>query len=200
MTAREIAALVEMPRLLGALGFCVNERTRRGPCSILTHAHSGSNPSVFSWRDDGCWYCFSRSAGGDRIALVREVRQCSFREAIEFLAALAGVEYRPGRISAAEIRRANGARERAERNAWFIHDEIIRLRDYYAGGLRRTERLQAQVGRLGGCGMWDTLLRLAPVSTFFLVAFIHVNKLDSAALVRFALMSPAARRLQILGE
>jgi hypothetical protein len=81
-----------------------------------------------------------------------------------------------------------------------VHDEILLLRGYYADALRRTERLQARVGMRGGCAMWDILARLAPVSTFFLAAFTHINKLDSADLARFALMKPAARRAAILGE
>ena len=78
---RQIAALVAMPRLLAELGFAVNERTRRAPCLL----HSGSNPTAFAWREDGRWHCFSCGEGGDRIALVRAARRCSFREAVEFL-------------------------------------------------------------------------------------------------------------------
>ncbi len=105
---REIAALVSMARLLESLGFVVNERTRRTSCLL----HSGSNPTAFSWREDGRWYCFSCGAGGDRIALVKAVRQCSFREAIEFLAVLAGVEYKPGLVSRETIERQERLRER----------------------------------------------------------------------------------------
>src|SRR5579872_2375840 len=87
--AREIAALVAMPRLLTALGFAVGERTHRCSCIL----HGGSNPTAFAWTDAGLWKCHSCGAGGDKIALVRAVRQCRFREAVEVLAALAGVEY-----------------------------------------------------------------------------------------------------------
>jgi len=189
-----------MRRLLAALEIEANERTHRGPCRILSHGHSGANASVFSWRDNGCWYCFARSVGGDRIALVRAVRQCSFRDAMDFLAALAGVQYRPQRLSVAEVHRAQQTRDRANRSAWLVHDAIIHMRGYYGDALRRTERLQARVGMRGGCAMWDILARLATVSTFFFAALTHINKLDSAELVRFALMTPAARRAAILGE
>jgi hypothetical protein len=109
----EIADLVDMATLLRTLGFETNERTHRAPCLL----HSGSNPSAFSWRDDGRWHCFSCEHGGDKIALILAVRQCSFREAMDFLAAMAGVEYRASRISTHEIERARLASAKAESNA-----------------------------------------------------------------------------------
>lgn len=132
--AREISALVAMPRLLAALGFAVNERTRRGPCLL----HSGSNPTAFSWRDDGRWHCFSCGASGDRIALVQATQQCGFREAVEFLAALAGVEFKPGIASREAIEHQKLIREREaadadallglEFSAWRqARDEVLRL-------------------------------------------------------------------------
>jgi CHC2-type zinc finger protein len=110
---QEIADLVDMATLLRGLGFDVNERTHRAPCIL----HRGSNPTAFSWKADGRWHCFSCDLGGDKIALVRAVRQCSFREAMEFLAAMAGAEYRPNRISAHEIERARIMPTQAESNA-----------------------------------------------------------------------------------
>ena len=106
--AREVAALVPMVRLLESFGFVVNERTRRAPCLL----HSGSNPAAFAWREDGRWHCFGCGRGGDRITLVREARRCSFREAVEFLAILAGVEYKPGILSHETIERQKRLRER----------------------------------------------------------------------------------------
>jgi hypothetical protein len=105
--AGHIAALVPMREVLRALGFAANERARRSPCLL----HSGSNPTAFSWSEDGRWHCFSCGRGGDRIALVRAARQVSFREAVSFLAALAGVEYRPGHISRETIEQEKRQRE-----------------------------------------------------------------------------------------
>ena len=106
--AREISALVAMPRLLAALGFSLNARVRRCPCIL----HAGQNPSAFSWREDGRWYCFVCGKGGDRIGLVVAARQCSFREAVGFLAELAGGEFRAHRFSRSEIKQ-----QRAEQTA-----------------------------------------------------------------------------------
>jgi hypothetical protein len=89
---REIAELVPMPELLAALGIPVNTRSHRAPCIL----HGGSNPTAFSWRDDGRWYCFSCGKGGDKFALVMAVRDCSFREALGFVAEMAGVELNGG--------------------------------------------------------------------------------------------------------
>jgi phage/plasmid primase-like uncharacterized protein len=201
--AREIAALVPMGRLLESLGFAVDERTRRAPCLL----HSGSNPTAFSWTESGLWRCHSTCGrGGDRIALVRAVRRCSFREAVEYLAVLAGVEYRSRRISRREIAEKHRRRARAERAAWQISDEIGRLRRYYTDTLHRAERLQARIGdqllrasteseREAG---WERLAQLAPTSAFFCAAWNVIADAKPEILARFALASPAERRRFIL--
>jgi phage/plasmid primase-like uncharacterized protein len=201
--AREIAALVPMPRLLEALGFRVNEKTRRGPCLL----HGGKNPTAFAWREDGRWCCYSCGAGGNHFTLIRAVRNCSFPDAVGYLAGLAGVEYLPGKQSRPEFEAAAQRRERAARAAWRVRDEVVRLRGYYANALHRIERLQRRVGhelltaeceatRMRG---WHYLARLAPAATFFLAAFCYLKSADSATLARFALASTADRRTAILG-
>jgi CHC2-type zinc finger protein len=202
--ARQIAALVPMGVLLGALGFIVNKRTRRCACLI----HGGSNPTAFAWTDAGLWKCHSCGAGGDRIALVRAVRQCSFRDSVELLAALVGVEYHPAKLSGAEVERVRDRHERAERAAWRIRDEILRLRIYYCDVLHRSERLWRRIGgdfpgvrnETEREAVWLRLARLAPAATYFLAAHDFLNRADAATLARFALASTADRRTQIFGE
>jgi hypothetical protein len=199
---REIARLVPVPRLLEALGFAFKERTHRCACVL----HRGSNPTAFSWREDGLWYCHSCRAGGDKIALIRAVRQCGFREAVRFLAALAGVEYQFQRASQHEIEKSKLRRARAELAAWRIADEIGRLRRYYMDGLHRTERLQRRIGnKLLRSGTeaerdaeWERLARLAPVCTFFFAAWSFTWDAKANALAHFALASPGDRRRFIL--
>ncbi len=99
VAAKDVAALVRMPDLLDSLGIQVNARTRRASCLL----HNGSNPSAFSWRDDGVWFCFTCGKGGDKLTLVQAVRRCSFLYALHFLAALAGVEW--AALNTAEVRR-----------------------------------------------------------------------------------------------
>lgn len=200
--AREVAALVPMTRLLRELGFEVNERTRRAPCLL----HSGSNPTAFSWRDDGHWHCFSCGRGGDRIALVRAVRLCRFRQAVEFLAALVGDRFHSGRVSRREIARTRRRRERAERAAWRIVDEVGRLRRYYTDALHRCERLQARIGgQLSRTSLdrerdnaWEQLARFAPVSTYFFAGWNFIWTAKPDALVRFATTFHAERRRFII--
>lgn len=204
MNAHSVAALVPMPGLLAALCFDVNERTRRSPCLI----HGGKNPSAFAWRDDGRWYCHSCGAGGDKFALVRAVRQCSFREAVGFLAALAGVEYHPSKLSRAEVERVRDKRERAEGAAWHIRDEILRLRIHYCDVLHRSDRICCRIGgefsrvrnETEREAVWDRLGRLAPAITYFFAAHDLLNRADAATLTRFALSSSFERRNTILGE
>jgi len=137
---------------------------------------------------------------------VRAAKQCSFREAVEFLAALAGVEFRLRRVSRREIQQTTQRRARAERAAWRIADEIGRLRRYYADALHRCERLQWKAGRqlllasheLERESAWEQLARLAPVCTFFFAAWNFLWDLEPDALIHFALASPLDRRRFIL--
>jgi hypothetical protein len=137
--AREIAALVPLPRLLDALGFDANVRTRRCACLL----HRGSNPSAFSWREDGLWHCHSCGRGGDRIGLVRAVRSCSFREAVTFLAELAGVALEQGTVSPDDAERLRQELESEARAAQLLanveHRLLLELSDELEG-LRRLRR------------------------------------------------------------
>ena len=83
-----IADLIPMPELLRELGFHVNQRTRRCACFL----HGGKNPSAFSWIESGQWFCHSCNLGGDRIELMKRVRGCDFKDALRFIAQLAGVD------------------------------------------------------------------------------------------------------------
>ncbi len=148
--ACEIAGLVAMPGLLHALGFAVNTRPRRSCCVL----HQGHNPTAFSWRDDGCWHCFSCGRGGDRITLVREAHGCGFREAMTFLAALAGVELADHGSVRDQLRRRRRERQRldaaakrlaaVERAALLAaRDELLALYHLRRTAGRRLAELQA---------------------------------------------------------
>ena len=198
MNGREIAALVSMDRLLESLGFDASERTRRCACIL----HGGSNRSAFSWTNDGLWKCHSCGAGGDKIALVRAIKRCSFREAIDFLAALAGVAYTAEHVSRDEIQRARLHRQRLERAAWAIRDEELRLLSYYRNGLHRIERLMACLGEVPDHTeeFWEYVGQLAPAQTFFLAAYTFMCHASRETIVRFVLTSPPERRKMILEE
>lgn len=114
MSPRQIAELVPMPELLREFGTEGNERTGRARCPI----HGGPNPTAFKWTQDGRWYCYRCGVGGDRIDLVRRVRGCGFREAVDFLAALAGVTTSPA--SQEEIQRLKTERQRLDTAASWL--------------------------------------------------------------------------------
>jgi CHC2-type zinc finger protein len=204
ISSRQISALVPMAQLLAVLGFTINERTRRSACIL----HGGSNRSAFSWTEAGLWKCHSCGAGGDRIALVRAVKKCNFRDALEFLGQLAGLHYSARRVSRCEIERAKISRERAENAAWRVRDELIRLRSFYLDGLHRAERLVARMGEeilrsrteAERDAAWECIARLAPAQTFFLAGYNFLCGTSGATLVGFALASPEQRRAQIFGD
>ncbi len=110
MLAQDIAALVSMPRLLRELGFRVNERSHRCNCLL----HGGKNAQAFSWREDGRWFCFSCCCGGDKFTLIEETRQCDFKTALAFLAALAGVSLTDDPKLRADLARARHERRQRE--------------------------------------------------------------------------------------
>ncbi len=70
--------------------------------------HQEKTPSFTCSSEKGLFYCFGCQEGGDIIAFLMKIENLSFREAIEKLADLAGIEYEPvQQLSAEEQRRAN---------------------------------------------------------------------------------------------
>ena len=146
MLAKDIASLVPMPRLLGELGFRVNERSHRSSCPL----HSGKNLSAFSWRDDGVWYCFSCGRGGDKFSLVQQARSCDFKDALRFLAALAGVNLDDGESPKFRADLARARRERKQREFEEARLKAIERRAFLEARddvLVELERLRRNAGR-----------------------------------------------------
>ena len=202
LSAKEVASSVGMRQLLELLGFETNARSSRCPCLL----HGGRNRTAFSWREDGRWYCFSCGRGGDRIALVRAVKKCGFRDAVVFLARMAGVRFRIHRTCAGELRRIAKIRQRAQQLAWQLRDEIVAVRGSYRDRLHRADRLQRIIGEDLRCTLtpekqeqqWNLLARLAPVVTFYLAAHYFLNQADPPTLISFVRASNSARRKMIL--
>jgi len=55
----------------------------------------GDGPNVAIYPDQGRWCDFTAGTGGDVVKLVRTVRQCSFADAVKWLAEFAGVDIGP---------------------------------------------------------------------------------------------------------
>lgn len=203
LSPKDVMSRVEMYELMKTLGFSVSTSARR--CSCLLHG--GQNLTAFSWTESGQWFCFSCGKGGDRIALVMAVKKCGFRGAVAFLGSIAGVRVSVRRRSYDERRRFAQKRQRAERVAWQLRDEIVSLRGCFRDRLLRAERLQWIVGEhlrdaLGFAEQehyWSVLTRLAPVTTFFLAGVDFLDHSDTATLINFVRSSHSARRNAILG-
>jgi hypothetical protein len=117
---REISAALPMPPLLEALGIPVNLHSHRSACPV----HVGDNPTAFSWTDSGLWHCFTCHAGGDKIALVRAIKKCSYRGAVEFLASVSGVS-----VSYVKLSREQISDEKIERARTEIAARELRARE-----------------------------------------------------------------------
>jgi hypothetical protein len=120
LSARSIANAVPMSRLLAHLGFLVNERTHRSACAL----HRGTNPTAFSWTEDGFWHCFRCEQSGDKYDLVQAALNCDFREALKVMAVLAGLDLEM--VSPAQRRRIR-AQQRWERQLDIATERYVHL-------------------------------------------------------------------------
>ena len=69
--------------------------------------HKEKTPSFTCSSEKGLFYCFGCQEGGDIFAFLMKMENLSFNEALEKLAELAGVEYKPvSQLSGEEERRA----------------------------------------------------------------------------------------------
>lgn len=67
--------------------------TKRGRTYVcLCPFHSEKSPSCTIYPDTGSFYCFGCGAGGDIISFVRQYEHLDYREAVELLAGIAGVQ------------------------------------------------------------------------------------------------------------
>lgn len=90
-----IKQLVDPMLVISSLGIPIVRQQgshARGPCPI----HGGDNKSAFSINlDTGNWRCFSHECHtgySDIIGLVQLARRCNFKDSIEFIAALMGID------------------------------------------------------------------------------------------------------------
>lgn len=88
--------------------------------------HSEKTPSFHVYPDDQHFYCFGCETGGDVITFVRKIENLEYREAVEFLAAQAGMtvpDDEPGAQAASRIRERILEMNRAA--ARFFHSCLI---------------------------------------------------------------------------
>ena len=98
---KRLKSLISLDHILCAYGLTSRLRRRDhrlfGPCPL----HNGDNPTAF--RADlqrGIWHCFTSCGGGDAVALIRKIENCSYRDAARLLKRLCeGMEPRSPFIS-----------------------------------------------------------------------------------------------------
>jgi DNA primase len=109
-----------------------------GSLKGLCPFHDEKTPSLNVTPARGLWYCFSCQAGGDVIAFVRQIDNLGFAEAVEKLAARAGIELRyeqggnvPGQEQSRRRRLIEAHRAAAEFYAGqMLAAEAVRAREF----------------------------------------------------------------------
>lgn len=91
--------------------------------------HEDSNPSM-SFKN-GFFKCFSCGVRGDSFDLVKQVRNCSFREAVEILAFKTGVEI--------EIENESESSVKLRKDRKCFHESMMSLRDLFCRNLLKQE-------------------------------------------------------------
>ncbi len=104
--AEDIAALVSIRQAFDVLDIRIRG-SKRADCPLCEGGSIGTMSCT-----DKLWHCFRCGRGGDVFTLVEQVRNCSFREALNFVASIAGVEL----ANSTEVRRELAeAKKKAQR-------------------------------------------------------------------------------------
>ena len=87
--------------------------------------HKEKTPSFTCSSEKGLFYCFGCQEGGDIFAFLMKMENLSFREAVEKLADIAGVEYKPTpTMTGDELRRSN-ARKVLDFARRYYHKQLM---------------------------------------------------------------------------
>lgn len=87
--------------------------------------HKEKTPSFTCNSEKGLFYCFGCQEGGDIIAFLMKIENLSFNEALEKLATLAGVEYKPQRPLTAEEQRRAATRKVLDFAKGYYHKNLM---------------------------------------------------------------------------
>jgi DNA primase len=127
--------------------------------------HAEKTPSFSVNAEEGLWYCFGCQAKGDVITFVREVEHLDFVEAIERLAARAGIQLRYDQASTGRDRKRRDLLLEAMAKAveWY-HERLLAAPDAAsARGYLRSRGYDGDVVRQFQLGFapddWDTLAK-----------------------------------------
>jgi len=89
--------------------------------------HHEKSPSFMVNRERQSWHCFGCQKGGDAFSFVQEIEGLEFREALQFLAARAGVTLTDTRQSGAETSQKSRLKDIMAEAARFYHNVLTRL-------------------------------------------------------------------------
>jgi DNA primase len=163
----DVALVRERAAIADVVGEHVTLRNAGGgSLKGLCPFHDEKSPSFHVTPAKGLWYCFGCGEGGDVIAFLRKIDHLEFNEAVEKLAARAGVELRYEEGGAAP-RRQKGERTRlaeANRAAAAYYVDQLGSPEAETGRRFLTERgFDAEAARHFGVGYalqgWDGLTR-----------------------------------------
>ena len=87
--------------------------------------HKEKTPSFMCNSEKGLFYCFGCQEGGDLFAFLMKMEHLSFNEALQKLAEMAGVEYRPARPETAEELRRAGVRKVLDFAKEYYHKNLL---------------------------------------------------------------------------
>ena len=161
----DVAAVRAASDIVGVISQHVQLRREGQRWKGLCPFHSEKTPSFSVNANEGVWYCFGCQARGDVITFVREVEHLGFPEAVEWLAARAGITLRYSDRNEAEgrKRRARLVEIVGRAVAWY-HERLLSAPD--AGAARSYLRKRGLDGdvvreyRLGWApDAWDALCR-----------------------------------------
>jgi DNA primase len=161
----DVAAVRAASDIVGVMSQYMQLRREGQRWKGLCPFHSEKTPSFSVNANEGVWYCFGCQARGDVITFVREVEHLGFPEAVEWLAARAGITLRYSDRNEAEGRKRRARLfEIMGRAVGWYHERLLSAPD--AGAARRYLRergLDGDVVREYQLGWapdaWDTLCR-----------------------------------------
>jgi DNA primase len=161
----DVAAVRAASDIVGVISQHVQLRREGQRWKGLCPFHSEKTPSFSVNANEGVWYCFGCQARGDVITFVREVEHLGFPEAVEWLAARAGITLRYSDRNEAEgrKRRARLVEIVGRALAWY-HQRLLSAPDAGAArGYLRKRGVDGDVVREYQLGWapdaWDALCR-----------------------------------------
>lgn len=155
---KEIANL-KIEEIFDALG--INYRERYNYVVAACPVHGGDRPDAFSWHlDRGIWKCFSRGCeeetGSDIFGLIRGIKSCGFKGAVDFLSRYINMSLDPEEINRLKDQRQNkdfilATKRKEQRSKTYSQECLIRLKQHAYLETRGYPRELIEKYHIGAC-------------------------------------------------